>query len=226
MSQYTTGRPPSLFVETGQRFTRLVVIADTRKVTRSYPGGIRAAVCRCDCGGEVTVAIAQLLSGKTRSCGCLKRESAAVTVRNERIEQWRRSPENRQRLIDANPWSSPEGREVMLQVTRSAEHRERAASQMTIHGLEKHPLYNTWNGMMHRCYNDRRENFKWYGGRGIQVCPEWHDVVAFIAWIEANLGARPDGMTLDRYPDPDGNYEPGNVRWATWVQQARNRSAS
>jgi len=174
----------------------------------------------------VTVAIAQLLSGKTRSCGCLKRELAAVMIRDERIVQWRRSPENRQRLIDANPWSSPEGREVMLQVVRSAEHRERAASQMTIHGLEKHPLYSTWSGMMHRCYNDRRENFKWYGGRGIQVCPEWHDVAAFIAWISEHLGPKADGMTLDRYPDPDGNYEPGNVRWATRKQQARNRSAS
>ena len=172
------------------------------------------------------MAIAQLLSGKTRSCGCLKRELSAETTRSERFAQWRQSPENRQHLMDVNMWSTPEGRAVMLGVNQSAEHRERAAAQMTVHGLEKHPLYNTWSGMMHRCYNDRRENFKWYGGRGIRVCPEWHDVAAFIAWIEANLGPRSDGMTLDRHPDPDGNYEPGNVRWATRVQQARNRSAS
>jgi hypothetical protein len=90
------------------------------------------------------------------------------------------------------------------------------------HGLTRHPLYQTWGGMMDRCYNDKREDFIHYGGRGIEVCPEWHDVAVFIAWIEANLGPRPEGLTLDR-TGVNGNYEPGNVRWATRAEQARNR---
>lgn len=94
------------------------------------------------------------------------------------------------------------------------------------HGLSgkaKHPLYETWHGMMIRCYDDRHVYYHRYGGRGITVCERWHDAAAFITDIEATLGSRPDGLTLDRI-DNDGNYEPGNVRWATRLQQSRNRS--
>ncbi len=76
--------------------------------------------------------------------------------------------------------------------------------------------------MLQRCEDSGCKSYPRYGGRGIAVCAEWHDVVAFIAWIEANLGQRQEGLTLDRI-DNDGNYEPGNVRWATRSQQQRNR---
>jgi hypothetical protein len=78
--------------------------------------------------------------------------------------------------------------------------------------------------MIDRCESPRNPGYKNYGGRGIAVCVEWHDVTTFIAWIEANLGQRPDGMTLDRM-DNDGNYEPGNVKWSTWSEQHRNKRA-
>ena len=54
------------------------------------------------------------------------------------------------------------------------------------------------------------------------VYEPWHDPRVFITWIEANLGPRPERMTLDRV-NVNGNYEPGNVRWATWAQQRANR---
>ena len=90
------------------------------------------------------------------------------------------------------------------------------------HGLYNHPLYGTHRAMMWRCHNPRHHAFKNYGARGIAVCPDWHDIAVFVAWIEANLGPRPDGMTLDRINN-DGNYEPGNVQWATWPEQRRNQ---
>ena len=97
-----------------------------------------------------------------------------------------------------------------------------------IHGLSSHPLYGIWNAMIGRCERPSSctpaSFWARYGGRGIAVCPEWHDVAVFIAWIEENLGPRSAGMTLDRWPDKDGNYEPGNVRWATRSQQAQNRA--
>lgn len=101
--------------------------------------------------------------------------------------------------------------------------REVTAERLRSHGLHEHPLYNVHHGMMQRCYDKQHQAYENYGGRGIEVCPEWHDLSAFTAWIDANLGPRPEGMTLDRWPDNDGNYEPGNVRWATKVEQAANR---
>lgn len=84
--------------------------------------------------------------------------------------------------------------------------------QTATHGLSKHPLYQTWTGIMDRCENPRAQRYRDYGGRGIEVCTEWHDVRVFIAYIERELGPRPPGMSLDRIRN-NGNYEPGNVRW-------------
>jgi hypothetical protein len=78
--------------------------------------------------------------------------------------------------------------------------------------------------MMRRCKSQEHPGYHRYGGRGISVCDEWRaSPAAFIAWVDANLGPRPSGMTLDRI-DNDGNYEPGNVRWATAAQQQANRT--
>lgn len=77
-----------------------------------------------------------------------------------------------------------------------------------------------WVNMIHRCYNPQNKDFKYYGARGIAVCEEWQQ--SFDAFF-AHVGPRPSNRyTLDR-KDNDGNYEPGNVRWATWYQQRANR---
>lgn len=87
----------------------------------------------------------------------------------------------------------------------------------------KHKLYLTHKGMMQRCYYERSIRYERYGGRGIRVHKPWHNPAVFIVEILALLGPRPVGRTLDRYPNNDGHYEPGNVRWATKKQQAQNR---
>jgi hypothetical protein len=80
------------------------------------------------------------------------------------------------------------------------------------------PTYRTWKGMLQRCRDINDTGWKYYGGRGISVCEEWYDFSKFLA----DMGERPKGKTLDRI-DRDGNYEPSNCRWATPVQQAKNR---
>jgi hypothetical protein len=91
------------------------------------------------------------------------------------------------------------------------------------HGMAGHPLYRTWEGMLARCERPSAAGYHNYGGRGIKVCEQWHDPRRFAADIERMLGPRPPGCTLDRYPDNDGDYKPGNVRWATKAEQAANR---
>jgi hypothetical protein len=113
----------------------------------------------------------------------------------------------------------------VLGVTRQAvsQRYPRENYSSTTHGLHSHELYPTWKAMLQRCESRSADSYRYYGGRGIRVCAEWHDVANFITWIEQNLGARPEEMTLDRI-DSDGNYEPGNVQWATWSEQRINRS--
>ncbi len=87
------------------------------------------------------------------------------------------------------------------------------------HGLYQHELYRTWVGMWQRCTNPNSEDFPNWGGRGIEVCKKWKDFAAFVK----DVGPRPDASySLDRI-NSDGNYKPGNVRWATASEQRLNQ---
>ncbi len=109
-------------------------------------------------------------------------------------------------------------------------HKEKVAQMgkdNTKHGAARHNsqskrirLYTIWKSMRERCNNKNHSSYKYYGGRGIEVCPEWESFSSFKKWALEN--GYSDNLSIDRI-DVNGNYAPSNCRWADNVTQSNNR---
>jgi len=101
--------------------------------------------------------------------------------------------------------------------------KEKSKEAQTKHGLRYHPLYQRWIDMKNRCYNVQCKDYKLYGGRGIVVYEEWrNDFKTYFDYIMALPNALKHRYSIDRINN-NGNYEPGNIRWADDYMQVHNR---
>ena len=89
-----------------------------------------------------------------------------------------------------------------------------------IHGESKTNLHKIWQGMIQRCHNPKNPAYSYYGGRGIFVCPEWHDYTIFSKWAHDNCYV--DGLSIERI-DNDLEYSPDNCKWIPRSEQSKNR---
>lgn len=160
----------------GQRFNGIEVISEAGRTKSSK----RTWNCRCHCGAEFEAVGGNLISGGTKSCGCLRRAASA----------------------------------------------QRARERNTSHGHATGKVsrtYQSWHAAKARCDTPSGKDWHRYGGRGITMCERWR--TSFANFL-ADMGERPEGRSLDRFPNPDGNYEPGNCRWATPLEQAVNKGSA
>jgi hypothetical protein len=104
---------------------------------------------------------------------------------------------------------------------RVGEKHETTGRFMVTHGLEDTAEYRAWANAIYRCENRNAQQWPIYGAVGVKVCDRWRN--SFEAFLD-DMGPRPSSAhSLDRFPNPDGDYEPGNCRWATPAEQANNR---
>lgn len=152
---------------TGQKYGQLTVLerAENRNGRVHFK-------CICDCGNICVIMSKHLISGHTKSCGCLSRFKASV--------------------------------------------------RKSIHKMTNTKIYGVWCGIKRRCFNSNCSQYHNYGGRGITIYPAWiDDFQSFYDYVSTLEHFNEQGYSIDRI-NVNGNYEPGNLRWADWKTQCRN----
>jgi hypothetical protein len=211
----------------GQKFGRLTAIA--RAGTSKH--GKVTWKCHCDCGKELNVISGNLISGMSKSCGCLNLErllEVPVDLRGCRFDRLlvveRVLQERGSATYGIWDCQCDCGNHIKV-LTRDLKAGKSKScgclrkEMATTHGKSRSSTYRIWAGMLQRCINQSNTGYVDYGGRGIMVCDAWKD--SFEKFYE-DMGPRPSPKhSIDRI-DVNGNYSKDNCRWATQTEQRRN----
>ena len=161
--------------------------------------------------------------------GPIKRDPKVIDISNKRFGRWLalRYLGNRRWLCrcQCGTEKSVPGHYLRRGASRSCGclQVELFVAKYKTHGKKHTPEWRAWSSMRCRCLNPNHAAWSRYGGRGITICRRWLD--SFQAFLN-DLGPKPGpGYSLDRI-DNSGNYEPGNCRWATRIQQERNKRSN
>lgn len=210
---------------TDKRFGKLVVL---EKSDRRIDGRI-VWKCKCDCGNECFVPSNNLISGNTKSCGCLRltedftgKKFGRLTV----LEKVSKTGDTRvlyKCKCDCGNECIIGGNDLKRGTTRSCGclQKELLVARCKTHGMSNTRVYNIWKHMIGRCYNKNHIAYCKYGAKGITVCSEWHEFGPFVKWAKEHGYA--NNLTIDRI-DNTKNYSPDNCRWVTLKEQARNKA--
>lgn len=224
----------------GKRFGRLVAI---RRAPNK--GGKTMWECKCDCGNYKIVDAGDMKNGKVSSCGCLKRERDLSQIEDLTGKKFGRltvigvgapyvsnNITKVRWLCKCDCGNTVEVRASYLKDGRTKScgcyQMEMTSAACTTHGMSHSRLFAVWSSMIQRCTNENNSGYKNYGGRGICVCDEWMDFVAFKDWaiLSGYDEDAPYGQcTIDRINN-DGNYEPSNCRWVDMLTQSKNKRNS
>lgn len=219
----------SKFIDlSGQRFGKLIVLSRAKSNGRWQTYW----KCQCDCGNTTIVRGSHLKDGRTKSCGCLGGRLIDITGQTfgtlqalKKIDGTHTSPTKWLcrctvcgETYEVASYNLRHGKANPCPCSKKQ--LSGKDSPTYIHGDSHSRLHNIWTGMLNRCRNPNVSRYECYGGRGISVCPEWHEYLSFKEWALTH-GYSQD-LSIDRI-DVNGNYEPSNCRWITMKEQAANR---